>query len=104
MSKKAFVAILSIMLLVAISLTSCTSSKPITEIQTIALVKRGDLEVKVVANGYIEMPAAVNLYFDSTMFTPPYSARIEKVYVKKAIWLRQVLCLPNWMIQPRRWP
>lgn len=83
MNKKAFVTILSIPLLVAISLTSCTSSKPITEIQTIALVKRGDLEVKVVANGYIEMPAAVNLYFDSTMFTPPYSARIEKTYVEK---------------------
>ena len=51
--------------------------------QTIAVVKKGDLEVTVTANGYIEMPVAVNLYFDSTMFTPPYSARIENVYVKK---------------------
>jgi RND family efflux transporter MFP subunit len=67
----------------AISLTGCASNKPLTEMQTIALVKRGDLEVKIDANGYIEMPDAVNLYFDTTMFTPPYSARIEKVYVEK---------------------
>jgi RND family efflux transporter MFP subunit len=83
MSKKAFSIILAIMLTLAISLTGCASGKPITEMQTIALVKRGDLEVKIDADGYIEMPDAVNLYFDTTMFTPPYSARIEKVYVEK---------------------
>jgi multidrug efflux pump subunit AcrA (membrane-fusion protein) len=83
MNKKAYTMILSALLLIAIPLVGCSSNKPITEMQTMATVKRGDLEVKVQASGYIEMPAAVNMYFDATMFTPPYSARIEKVYVKK---------------------
>ena len=83
MSKKTFTMILAILLTAAISLTGCAHRQPVTEMQTIALVKRGDLEVKVGANGYIEMPDAVNLYFDTTMFTPPYSARIEKTYVEK---------------------
>jgi RND family efflux transporter MFP subunit len=83
MSKKINLIILSALFLISIPLTGCASNKPVTEMQTIATVKRGDLEVKVGANGYIEMPTAVNLYFDTTMFTPPYSSRIEKVYVKK---------------------
>jgi len=49
----------------------------------VATVQRGDLEVKISADGAIEMPAAVNLYFDTTMFTPPYSGRIKAVYVQK---------------------
>ena len=83
MNKKAYILILAALLLISISLTGCASNKPVTEMQTIATVKKGDLELKVEANGYIEMPSAVNLYFDATMFTPPYSARIEKIYVKK---------------------
>jgi RND family efflux transporter MFP subunit len=83
MNKKAYIMISSALLLIAIPLVGCSSNKPITEMQTIATVKRGDLEVTVQASGYIEMPAAVNMYFDATMFTPPYSARIEKVYVQK---------------------
>jgi len=51
--------------------------------QAVAAAQKGDLEIKVEVSGYIEMPTAVNLYFDSTMFTPPYSARIEKIYVNK---------------------
>ncbi len=46
-------------------------------------VKRGDLELKVSVDGNIEVPAAVNLYFDTTMFTPPYSAKIKEIYVEK---------------------
>ena len=83
MSKKIYSIVLTALLPITILLTGCASNQPITEMQTIAAVKRGDLEVKVEANGYIEMPAAVNLYFDATMFTPPYSARIEKTYVEK---------------------
>jgi RND family efflux transporter MFP subunit len=83
MNKKAYILILAALLLISISLTGCASNKPVTEMQTIATAKKGDLELKVEANGYIEMPSAVNLYFDATMFTPPYSARIEKIYVKK---------------------
>jgi RND family efflux transporter MFP subunit len=71
------------LLFISIVLTGCASNKPVTEMQTIATAKKGDLEVTVEAGGYIEMPVAVNLYFDSTMFIPPYSARIEKIYVKK---------------------
>jgi RND family efflux transporter MFP subunit len=48
--------------------------------RTVATAERGDLEVKVVAEGNIEVPA-VNLYFDTTMFTPPYSAQVKKVFV-----------------------
>jgi RND family efflux transporter MFP subunit len=83
MTKKRYCIIISALLLISAALTGCASNKPVTEMQTIATVQRGDLEVKVKANGYIEMPVAVNLYFDSTMFTPPYSARIERIYVKK---------------------
>jgi RND family efflux transporter MFP subunit len=83
MAKKTCIIILTTLLLISIPLTGCASDQPITEMQTIAAVKRGDIEVKIEANGYIEMPTAVNLYFDATMFTPPYSARIEKIYVKK---------------------
>jgi RND family efflux transporter MFP subunit len=83
MTTKRYSIIISALLLISIALTGCASNKPVTEMQTIATVTKGDLEVTVEANGYIEMPVAVNLYFDSTMFTPPYSARIEKIYVKK---------------------
>jgi RND family efflux transporter MFP subunit len=83
MTKKRYSIFLLALLLISVALTGCASSKPITEMQTIATVQKGDLEVTVEADGYIEMPVAVNLYFDSTMFTPPYSARIEKIYVKK---------------------
>ncbi len=83
MNKKALIVIPAILLTIVISLTGCAHSQPITEMRTIALVEQGDLEVKVNADGYIEMPDAVNLYFDTTMFTPPYSARVQKVYVEK---------------------
>jgi RND family efflux transporter MFP subunit len=83
MSKKTSTIVSAFLLIMAITLTGCASNKPITEMQTIASVKRGDLEVKVEAYGYIETPDAVNLYFDTTMFTPPYSARIENIYVEK---------------------
>jgi RND family efflux transporter MFP subunit len=83
MSRRICLVILAGLLLIPCPLMGCTSAKPVTEMQTIAVVKRGDLEVTVTANGYIEMPAAVNLYFDATMFTPPYSTRIANVYVKK---------------------
>jgi len=83
MSKKICTIILAAFFLISILPIGCTSTKPVTEMQTVAVAKRGNLEVTVTANGYIEMPVAVNLYFDSTMFTPPYSAKIENVYVKK---------------------
>lgn len=83
MSKRTFSVIFTCLLLISTFLIGCASDKPVTEMKTIATVNKGDLDIKVEASGYIEMPAAVNLYFDATMFTPPYSARIEKVYVKK---------------------
>ena len=56
---------------------------PVTEQQIVTTVQRGDLEVKVRSDGNIEMPDALNLFFDTTMFTPPYSAKIKKIYVQK---------------------
>jgi len=64
------------------------SNGPATAQPTVAMVQRGDLEVKVSSDGTIEMPSAVNLYFDTTMFTPPYSARIKAVYVEKGDMVR----------------
>jgi RND family efflux transporter MFP subunit len=83
MITKRYSITMAALLFISIVLTGCASNKPVTEMQTIATAKKGDLEVTVEAGGYIEMPVAVNLYFDSTMFIPPYSARIEKIYVKK---------------------
>ena len=83
MIKKFSGIILTALILLPIAMTACTSDKPITQMQTVAVASKGDIEVTAEASGYIEMPSAVNLYFDATMFTPPYSARIDKIYVSK---------------------
>ncbi|MBN1375951.1 MAG: efflux RND transporter periplasmic adaptor subunit [Dehalococcoidia bacterium] len=59
------------------------SSVPAGEQQTVATVQHGNLEIKADADGYIETPASINLYFDTTMFSPPYSGKIRKIYVEK---------------------
>ncbi len=59
------------------------SNGPAAEQQTVAAVQRGDLEIKAGVDGYIETPASVNLYFDTTMFTSSFSSRIRKIYVQK---------------------
>ncbi|MHB8085063.1 MAG: efflux RND transporter periplasmic adaptor subunit [Dehalococcoidia bacterium] len=84
MSKAWLVSTASIILTLSIIAGGC-SSGPITQQQTVTAVQRGDLEVTVTANGDIEMPDAVNLYFDTSMFTltAPYSAQIKKVYVQR---------------------
>ncbi len=83
MKKSLFSGLTAIALAAVVVLSGCNGDRPISEMQTLAVVERGDLEVKVTADGNIEMPDAVSLYFDSTMFTPPYSARVKKVYVEK---------------------
>ncbi len=83
MSNKTLIIMLATLLTVAISFAGCTPGQPVTEMRTLASVERGDLEVKVSVYGYIETRPAVNAYFDTTMFTPPYSARIDKVYVER---------------------
>ena len=84
MSKAWLIKMATVVLAVSIIAGGC-SSGPITQQQTVAAVQRGDLEVTVTANGDIEMPEAVNLYFDTSMFslTQPYSAQIKKVYVQR---------------------
>ncbi|MGA2366946.1 MAG: efflux RND transporter periplasmic adaptor subunit, partial [Dehalococcoidia bacterium] len=84
MSKSWLVKMATVVLAVSIIAGGCSSS-PLTQQQTAATVQRGDLEVTVSANGDIEMPDAVNLYFDTSMFslTQPYSAQIKKVYVQR---------------------
>jgi len=66
----------------AVIISGCNGAPPPGQL-SVARVQKGGLEVKVSADGAIEMPAAVNLYFDTTMFTPPFSARIRGVYVEK---------------------
>lgn len=78
--------LLMYLILVTVCITSMLagcSSGPVTEQQILAVVQRGDMAVAVHVDGNIEMPEALSLYFDTTMFTPPYSARIRKIYVKK---------------------
>jgi RND family efflux transporter MFP subunit len=69
-------------LVLAILAAGC-SGGPVTEQQVVAPVQRGDMVVTVRTDGNIEMPEALNMYFDTTMFTPPYSARVREMYVKK---------------------
>ncbi len=84
MSKAWLVNMATIVLALSIIAGGC-SSGPVTQQQTVAAVQRGDLEVTINANGDIEMPEAVDLYFDTSMFslTAPYSAQIKKIYVQK---------------------
>jgi len=87
--KKARLLIFLVLMMVSMTamLTGC-SSGPVTEQQIVAVAHRGDLAIVVRADGNIEMPEALNLYFDTTMFTPPYSARIKKMYVQKGDMVR----------------
>jgi multidrug efflux pump subunit AcrA (membrane-fusion protein) len=82
MNKRFSSRITAVIMAAAILLSGCNGAMAPAQI-AVAKVQRGDLEVRVSADGAIEMPAAVNLYFDTTMFTPPYSARIKAIYVKK---------------------
>ena len=82
MKKRLFSGLAAIVVAAAIVFTGCGGA-PAPGQLPVAKVQRGDLEVSVSADGSIEMPAAVNLYFDTTMFTPPYSGRIRGVYVEK---------------------
>ena len=82
MIKTLLLRVVALVLIAGILLSGCTAGT-VTAPLAMAKVQRGDLEVKVSADGNVEMPAAVNLYFDTTMFTPPYSGRIKSVYVEK---------------------
>jgi multidrug efflux pump subunit AcrA (membrane-fusion protein) len=81
MKKKTFIEIFIVVLL-ATFISGCSNGSVIEQ-RTIAPVQSGDLEVKVSSDGSIEMPGAVNLFFDTTMFGAPYSARIKEIYVNK---------------------
>ena len=85
MKNESLVKIAATMVLILSVLAGGCSSGPATEQQIVAVVQHGDLTVTVRSDGNIEMPDALNLYFDTTMFTPPYSARIKKIYVQREI-------------------
>ena len=82
MKKRIIYGLTATMVAAAVIVSGCGGAPPPGQL-SVARVQKGDLEVKVSADGAIEMPAAVNLYFDTTMFTPPYSARIRGIYVEK---------------------
>lgn len=82
MNVRFFSGLIAMVMVAAVILGGCNGA-PAPGQLSVARVQRGDLEVTVSADGAIEMPAAVNLYFDTTMFTPPYSGRIKAVYVEK---------------------
>ena len=79
---KLLICLALILIIIMPVLAGCSNGVSFQQLD-VATVQRGDLEVKVSADGTIEMPTAVNLYFDTTMFTPPYSGRIKAVYVEK---------------------
>ncbi|MEI6186524.1 MAG: biotin/lipoyl-binding protein, partial [Dehalococcoidia bacterium] len=82
MKKRYFYTTVAAVLAMGIILGGCSN---VTLVQPLAVarVQKGDLVVKVSADGTIEMPLAVNLYFDTSMFTPPYSGRVKAIYVEK---------------------
>jgi RND family efflux transporter MFP subunit len=82
MNKKKLAATLLLGPILLLSISSACAAQNSADRIT-SIVRRGDLEVKVSVDGNIEVPAAVNLYFDTTMFTPPYSAKIKEIYVEK---------------------
>ena len=87
MDKRLFYGLTAIIVATAVILGGC-SEAPAPGQLYVARVQKGDLEVKISADGSIEMPSAVNIYFDTTMFTPPYSGRIKGVYVEKGDMVR----------------
>jgi len=87
MNKRFFSGLTAIVVVTAIIFGGCNGA-PAPDQLSVARVQKGDLEVKVTADGTIDVPAAVNLYFDTTMFTPPYSGRIKAVYVEKGDMVR----------------
>ena len=87
MNKRFFSWLTAIVVATAIIFVGCNGA-PAPGQLSVARVQKGDMEVKVSADGTIEMPSAVNLYFDTTMFTPPYSGRIKAVYVQKGDMVR----------------
>jgi RND family efflux transporter MFP subunit len=82
MKKRIIFGLTATIIAAAVILSGCGGAPPPGQL-SVARVQKGDLEIKVSADGAIEMPAAVNMYFDTTMFTPPYSGRIKSVYVEK---------------------
>ena len=82
MMKALLLKVVALVLTAGILLSGCLAG-PATVPLPVAKVQRGDLEVNVSADGTIETPAAVNLFFDTSMFTPPYSGRIKAIYVEK---------------------
>jgi len=87
MNMRFFSGLIAIVMVAAIIFGGCNGA-PAPGQLSVARVQKGDLEMKVTADGSIEMPSAVNLYFDTTMFTPPYSGRIKAVYVVKGDMVR----------------
>jgi len=82
MNKRLFFGLTAVAVATAIILGGC-SAAPAPGQLSVARVQKGDMVVKVSADGTIEMPTAVNLYFDTSMFTPPYSGRVKAIYVEK---------------------
>jgi len=87
-----FICCVILMALVVPLLAGCNGGEGVVQ-QTIAIVRRGDLEARATVDGYIETPAAVSLYFDTTMFTPPYSGKIRDIYVEKGDTVRAGMVL-----------
>ena len=76
MKNKLIIVITLFIVLSTIGLVGCGSTQPEASNKQIAGVKRGDLLVTITADGNLELPEAMKLFFDTTAFTPPYSGII----------------------------
>jgi len=85
MKNESLIKIAATMVLILSVLAGGCSSGPVTEQQIVAPVQRGDMAVVVHSMGNIDMPEAVNLYFDTSVFgaASSYSSRIKAVYVHR---------------------
>jgi len=76
MKVKLITAIVLIAILSTIGFAGCGGKTPETSQKQITEVTRDDLLVTISADGNLELPEAMKLFFDTTAFTPPYSGVI----------------------------
>jgi RND family efflux transporter MFP subunit len=91
MKNKITTAIIFLIVLSTIGFAGCRGKQTETSPKQITEVIRGDLVITVPADGNLELPEAMELFFDTTAFTPPYSSIItwESPDIKEGDFVRE---------------
>ena len=76
MKNRLIAAIILLIVLSTLGFAGCRGKPSEASQRQIAEVERGDLTVTITADGNLDLPEAMELYFDTTAFTPPYSGII----------------------------